>query len=81
VCGDERRDLKDGADRELTITYPPVECTKQLYVGNGAYTYHWLGNTVSGVNPENELPPIFSKTPRRIPKAEGWAAALTEGRG
>ena len=58
-------------DQELTIAYPLVEFTQQLHVGNGDYTYHWLGNTVSAVEPRNELLPIFNEVPRRIPKAEG----------
>jgi hypothetical protein len=53
--------------QELTMTYPLIDFRQHLTVAGQEITYHWLGNTVVGVEPEGILP-IFTQVPRPLPK-------------
>lgn len=55
------------AGEELTITYPLVEFKQTVAVVGKTYTYHWLGNTVVGVEPRAEQMPLFAQVPRSLP--------------
>jgi hypothetical protein len=55
------------AGTELTITYPLVDFRQHLKVAGKQYTYHWLGNTVVGVEPRGQFLPIFTQVPRQLP--------------
>ncbi len=46
---------------ELSITYPVITFKQTVEVAGGKYTYHWVGNTVVGVDPVAPTLPIFSQ--------------------
>lgn len=52
---------------ELAITYPLVEFRQTQRIIDVDYTYHWLGNTVLGVEPVGRFLPIFQQVPRPLP--------------
>ncbi len=51
-------------DEELTITYPVLRFKQKVEVGGQTYTYHWVGNTVTGVEPSSEGLPLFKNVLR-----------------
>ena len=53
---------------ELTIIYPVLRFKQTVDVAGRTYTYHWLGNTVTGVEPSAEGLPLFTKVPRPLPE-------------
>jgi hypothetical protein len=69
-AGDYIRFAAAKPKQELTMTYPLLDFRQRLTVAGGEYTYHWLGNTVMGVEPRGILP-IFTEVPRPLPKLPG----------
>jgi len=45
---------------ELSITYPVITFKQTVEVAGATYTYHWIGNTVVGVDPVAPVLPLFS---------------------
>ena len=54
--------------QRLTITYPLVDFSQRVTIDGKAYTYHWIGNTVLGVNPAGAILPLFAEVPRPLPQ-------------
>ena len=52
---------------ELTVTYPLVKFDQQFHRAGKDYTVHWNGNTVTGIEPMDEVWPLFSKIPYPTP--------------
>jgi hypothetical protein len=48
-------------DEELTITFPVLRFSQRVEVASRSYIYHWMGSTVTGVDPAGEDLPLFAK--------------------
>ena len=69
-AGDHIKFVAVQPKQELTMTYPLIDFRQHLTVAGQEMTYHWLGNTVMGVEPQGILP-IFTQVPRPLPKLPG----------
>ena len=55
---------------ELTVTYPLVTFVQKLQRAGRDYTFHWKGNTLTGMEPRDGVWPLFAKIPYPIPTFE-----------
>jgi hypothetical protein len=59
---------------ELTVTYPLVTFDQKLHRAGKDYTFHWKGNALTGLDPKNDVWPLFKKIPCAIPAFPGKEA-------
>lgn len=52
---------------ELTVTYPLAALDQQLRRAGKDYTFHWKGNTLTGIEPMDGVWPLFRKIPYPTP--------------
>lgn len=52
---------------ELTVTYPLATFDQKLVRAGKDYTFHWKGNAVTSIEPEDGVWPLFKKVPYPIP--------------
>jgi hypothetical protein len=56
---------------ELTVTYPLITFDQKLHRAGKDYTFHWKGNALTGLEPQNDVWPLFKKIPASIPPFPG----------
>lgn len=57
--GDYVTFCKGTEGEELTITFPVLRFRQTVEVAGQTYAYHWVGNTVTRVEPRAEAMPLF----------------------
>ncbi len=60
--GDYIKFAKAAKGESLTITYPVPTFKQTVEIAGKTYTYRWIGNTVTGVEPASAVMPIFAGT-------------------
>ncbi len=64
---------------ELTVTYPLITFDQKLHRAGKDYTFHWKGNTLTGIAPMDDVWPLFKQIPAPIPAFPRAGSSLTKG--
>ena len=63
---------------ELTVTYPLATFDQKLHRAGKDYTFHWKGNTLTGIAPMDDVWPLFKQIPAPIPAFPRAGSSLTK---
>jgi len=66
---------------ELTVTYPLATFDQTLKRAGKTYIFHWKGNAVTGIEPSDDVLPLFKKIPYPTPAFPTTTSTRVSGGG